>query len=158
MPPTAADGDGVAVIELELFRTFAAPLQVVWDAWTDPEQIAKWWGPRRCRTLRDSIELDLRPGGRIAMTMVDDSTGESWASSGTFLHVDPPSKLVWVDEKIVYGSGTATTTLTLTEDDDANTVLRIHVVAEHVAEEAKVGWASTFDRLAELVAGPRPAR
>jgi uncharacterized protein YndB with AHSA1/START domain len=138
------------VAELEFVRTFAAPAQLVWDAWTDPDQLASWWGPRKCRTVRDSIELELRPGGRIALTMVDDATGESWSSSGTFVHVEPPTKLVWVDEKTVYGSGTAITTLTLAEDDD-HTVLRVHVVAEQVADEAKLGWASTLDRLAELL-------
>ena len=137
--------------ELEFVRTFAAPVQLVWEAWTDPDQLARWWGPRKCRTLRESIVLELRPGGRIAMTMVDDATGESWSSSGRFLRVDPPSELAWLDDKIVYGPGRATTTLTFAEDGDGNTVLRVRVVAEHVAEEAKLGWTSTLDRLAELV-------
>jgi len=33
------------MVEIEFARTYAAPRQLVWDAWTDPDQIAQWWGP-----------------------------------------------------------------------------------------------------------------
>jgi uncharacterized protein YndB with AHSA1/START domain len=35
----------MTMVELEFVRTYAAPRQLVWDAWTDPNQIAQWWGP-----------------------------------------------------------------------------------------------------------------
>src|SRR5881275_2670264 len=68
----------LTMVELEFTRTYAAPRQLVWDAWTDPDQMARWWGPRGVSTPRESIELDLRPGGRIAFDMVDDATGNRY--------------------------------------------------------------------------------
>ena len=70
-------GRNLTMVELEFVRTYAAPRQLVWDAWTDPDQMAQWWGPRGVSTPRESIELDLRPGGRMRFDMVDDATGSA---------------------------------------------------------------------------------
>lgn len=53
--------------ELKISRLYDAPLQVVWDAWTDPEQVAEWWGPRGFTLTTHS--KDLRPGGTWIYTM-----------------------------------------------------------------------------------------
>src|SRR5579871_4962532 len=95
------------MVELEFVRTYAAPRQLVWDAWTDPDQIAQWWGPRGITTPRESIELDLRPGGRMAFEMVDDATGIRYPNSGTILEVEPPARLVWSDDGFPDGGGKA---------------------------------------------------
>src|SRR5512133_1069200 len=50
-----------------LTRTFDAPREVVWRAWTDPKLLAKWWGPRMFTTPR--CEVDVRPGGAILIDM-----------------------------------------------------------------------------------------
>ena len=103
------------MVELEFVRTYSAPRQLVWDAWTDPDQIAQWWGPRGIKTPRESIELDLRPGGRIAFDMVDEATGHRYPNSGTILELDPPARLVWSDDGFADGSGKGTATVTFTE-------------------------------------------
>lgn len=53
--------------ELKISRLYDAPLQAVWDAWTDPEQVARWWGPRGFTITTHS--KDLRPGGTWVYTM-----------------------------------------------------------------------------------------
>lgn len=53
--------------ELKIARLYDAPLQAVWDAWTDPEQVARWWGPRGFTLTTHS--KDLRPGGTWIFTM-----------------------------------------------------------------------------------------
>lgn len=53
--------------ELKISRLYDAPLQSVWDAWTDPEQVAQWWGPRGFTLTTHS--KDLRPGGTWVYTM-----------------------------------------------------------------------------------------
>jgi uncharacterized protein YndB with AHSA1/START domain len=144
------------VVELELVRTYPAPRRIVWDAWTDADQMAEWWGPRGLSTPRDSIELDLRPGGRIRFDMVDDTSGERYSNSGTVLAVDPPSRLVWSDDGFPDGTGKATATVTFTAVDEATTTVRVHLVAdftETVRAGAEVGWGSQLDKLAELLAG-----
>lgn len=141
--------------ELEIVRTFAAPRQVVWDAWTDPDQMARWWGPRGISTPRDSIELELRPGGRVRFDMVDDATGERFANAGKVLDVDPPSRIVWADDGFSDGSGQATATVTFTVVDEATTTVRVHLVAdfsETVRAGAEAGWGSQLDKLTELLA------
>jgi uncharacterized protein YndB with AHSA1/START domain len=144
------------VVELHLVRTYRAPRQLVWDAWTDPDQLAQWWGPRGISTPRESIELDLRPGGRIRFDMVDDTTGARYPNSGAVLEVEAPSRLVWSDDGFPDGTGKGTTTVTFTAVDEATTILHVHVVAdlgETVRADAEKGWGSQLDKLAELLAG-----
>ena len=51
-------------------RIFDAPRAEIWRAWTDPDEAAAWWHPRGLETPRESVELDVRPGGRYRYTMV----------------------------------------------------------------------------------------
>src|SRR5947209_12419292 len=113
------------MVELEFVRTYHAPRQLVWDAWTDPNQIAQWWGPRGVSTPRDSIELDLRAGGRMAFDMVDDATGARYPNSGTIVEVVPPERLVWSDDGFADGSGKATATVTFVAVDAVTTTITV---------------------------------
>ena len=142
------------MVELEFVRTYAAARQLVWDAWTDPDQIAQWWGPRGISTPRESIELDLRRGGRMRFDMVDDLTGERYPNSGTILEIDPPSRIVWSDDGFPDGTGKSTATVTFTAVDEVTTTLRVHIVADFidsVRAGAEHGWGSQLDKLAELL-------
>ena len=53
--------------EIKITRVYDAPVEAVWDAWTDPEQVAQWWGPRGFTLTTHS--KDLRPGGHWIYTM-----------------------------------------------------------------------------------------
>lgn len=61
----------MAETSLTVRRTFDAPRERVWDAWTDPEQVTRWWGPDGFTTA--TAEINLRPGGvrRYVMTGPD---------------------------------------------------------------------------------------
>lgn len=78
-----------------LVRLLDASPQAVWDAWTDPDQVAAWWHPRGSTTPRESVELDVRVGGRYRYTMVDDASGESVETGGVYREVSPVSRLVF---------------------------------------------------------------
>ncbi len=143
------------MIELEFERTYDAPRQLVWDAWTDPDQMAQWWGPRGISTPRQTIEMDLRPGGLMRFEMVDDATGERYPNQGTFVEVEPPARIVWSDDGFSDGTGQATATVTFTEEDARTTTLRVHLVADFsdpVRAGAEAGWGSQLDKLAEFLA------
>lgn len=143
------------MVELELVRTYAAPRQLVWDAWTDPDQMAQWWGPRGLTTPRESIELDLRPGGRLSFDMVDDATGARYPNGGTFREVEPPARLVWDDDGFPDGSGKGTATVTFEETAPGSTTLTVHLVADFsdtVRAGAEQGWGSQLDKLVDLLA------
>ena len=142
------------MVELSFVRTYAAPRQLVWDAWTDPDQIAQWWGPRGISTPRESIELDLRPGGSVRFEMVDDATGARYPNSGRFLEVDPPARIVWSDDGFPDGSGKGTATITFEAVDDATTRLTLHIVAdftETIRAGAEAGWGSQLDKLVDFL-------
>lgn len=146
------------MVELEFVRTYNAARQLVWDAWTDPDQMARWWGPRGVTTPRESIELDLRRGGRVAFDMVDDATGTRYRNSGTILELEPPVRLVWSDDGFPDGSGKGTATVTLTEVDASTTTLTLHLVAdfsETVRAGAEQGWGTQLDKLVEHLAAVR---
>src|SRR5215470_4122299 len=53
--------------EIKITRIYDAPVAAVWDAWTDPDQVAQWWGPRGFTLTTHS--KDLRPGGTWDYTM-----------------------------------------------------------------------------------------
>jgi uncharacterized protein YndB with AHSA1/START domain len=54
---------------IEITRIFDAPRELVYRAFTDPGQLAQWFGPAGCSVPRDSIEIDARPGGHLRFVM-----------------------------------------------------------------------------------------
>jgi len=142
------------MVEFTIVRVFDSPREAVWRAWTEPEQLAQWFGPRGVSTPRDKIRMDLRPGGVASLVMVDDASGEEYLNTGTYLEVVPPERLVWKDDGFPDGTGAGTVTVTL-RDLGGKTELTLHAVAdftETMRAQSEVGWGSSFDRLAELLA------
>ena len=82
--------------EVEFERVYEAPLEKVWQAWTDPEMIKQWWGPRNVSI--PECEIDLRVGGKIHIVMeageaMGPYKGTKWPMLGKFTAVEPKSKL-----------------------------------------------------------------
>ena len=77
-------------------RTFDAPRELVFKAWTEPEQFAKWWGGAQgASTPLDTVRLDARPGGEWrAVTRMADGSAE-YPFFGVYREVDPPERLVF---------------------------------------------------------------
>ena len=116
MPQNTADlvvttpGDTEIVME----RTFDAPAQLVFDCWTKPEHIARWFGvPRAKMTV---CEVDLRAGGAWKYTM-----GADWGEMtmfGIFHEVSPPNRLVYTEAFVEFpDGGEAIVTMTMEERD-----------------------------------------
>jgi uncharacterized protein YndB with AHSA1/START domain len=117
--------------------------------------MSEWWGPRGVSTPRESIALDLRPGGVVRFDMVDDATGARYPNSGRILEVEPPARIVWADDGFPDGSGKGTVTIIFEAVDDATTRLTVHVAADFSADvraDAEAGWGSQLDRLADFLA------
>ena len=87
-----ADSDSRAERELVITRIFDAPRAMVWDAWTDTEQIVKWWGPRGF-TLTVA-EMDVRPGGVWRSTM-HGPDGADYLNDCVFTEVVKPQRIVY---------------------------------------------------------------
>ena len=71
--------------EFSITRTFHAPRDLVWRAWTVESELAKWLRPFGVST--DSVSFDVQVGGRYRYTMTNDETGEVFPTGGEFLEV-----------------------------------------------------------------------
>jgi len=149
--------------ELTLVKEFDAPRELVWKFWTDPELLAKWWGPRG--VTNPECEVDLRPGGTIRVVMLagaelGELAGQRWPMQGTFKEVVEPEKLVFVNQALseegeVLIDGLTTVTF---EEQGGKTKMTLHTVARAVAPPAEQmiagmneGWSQSLDKLTELV-------
>ena len=74
-------------------RHFNAPREKMWDAWTRPEQIQQWFGPKG--SASDLIAFDFRPGGEWRGRM-ETADGHVMFSKFIFRDIDPPSRLTWI--------------------------------------------------------------
>lgn len=135
-------------------RVFDAPVAAVWDAWTDPEQVAKWWGPRGFTITTHS--KDLRAGGKWIYTM-HGPDGKDYPNTTHYFEVrerealvydhgatedKPPLFRVSVYFKETNGKTTMDMTMTLPTPEAAEETARFI---------KKVGGNSTWDRLAEYL-------
>jgi len=138
--------------ELVVTRTFDAPPRTVFEAWTTPELMKRWWAPKSIGVPLRSCEMDVRTGGSYRLEFGHDAS-ESMAFVGKYLEVVPPSRLVWTNEE---GEGGPVTTVTF-QEMDGKTLLTVHELypskealdAGHGAEE---GMPEQFDQLDELLA------
>jgi len=78
--------------EIKITRVYDAPVKLVWDAWTDPEKVKKWWGPRGFTLTHKS--KDLRAGGHWSYTM-HGPDGKDWPNKTVYYEVIPFQKLVY---------------------------------------------------------------
>jgi len=142
---------------LTFTRTFNAPRSLVFKAWTDPKQMAKWFGPRGFTTTIS--EHDARVGGALRIEMRGPD-GTVYPGKGVFREVAAPERLV-LTTFALDASGKEVlenlNTVTFTERDGKTTLeLRVEVVraapdAEPFLAGMEQGWTETLERLGELV-------
>lgn len=137
-------------------RLFDAPRELVWRAFTEPEQYAQWFGPVDSRL--EAVSMDVRPGGAWRATMIlADGTEIPW--SGSYLEVVGPERLVFtVSDEGSPGGEYEQMAVTLTDRGD-QTELVLRQSGGHLTDEqygqAKEGTSSFLDRMAELLAKTR---
>ena len=78
--------------EITITRVYDAPVKAVWDAWTDPDQVGKWWGPRGFTITTHS--KDLRVGGHWHYTM-HGPDGTDYVNKTKYFEVEKHAKLVY---------------------------------------------------------------
>ncbi len=138
--------------EIRITRIYDAPVRAVWDAWTLPEQVAKWWGPRGFTLTTHG--KDLRAGGHWRYTM-HGPDGVDYPNHATYHVVDPHRKLVYDHGATDDRPALFHVTATFTEVNGKTTMELIFTLPspEAAAEIAKhikqAGGSATWDRLAE---------
>jgi uncharacterized protein YndB with AHSA1/START domain len=142
--------------EVRVTRTFDAPRELVFRAWLDPEQIAAWMAPAGLEVPHSSIEVDPRPGGVIAYSMVDASSGQSYPVRFEIVEMrepellvlsSPPAPEMGIPARLVTRAEFETigerTTVTVTQGPHT----------EQLQRQAGDGWTSCLEKLATLLAG-----
>ena len=159
-----------------LTRTFDAPRALVFKEWTDPRQLARWWGPRGF--TNPVCQMDLRPGGAFRVVMRGPD-GAEYPLKGVFLEIDAPERLVmtmdlsehpaeWLELYNQYRGKRKdapamkiVTTVTF-EEQDGGTKLTVAQRFDSVTDRdanmklgAAAGWSQSFERLDELLRRPQ---
>jgi len=94
MPATALKVNKVGETELAMERTFEAPRDLVWRAWTEAEHLLQWWGPKDYPTTY--CKVDLRVGGVWHYCMTGPGGDEAWAKA-TYREIAAPERLAYTD-------------------------------------------------------------
>jgi uncharacterized protein YndB with AHSA1/START domain len=137
--------------ELVVTRTFNGPARIVFEAWTRPELLERWWVPKSMGMSLLSCEADVRVGGTYRFVFSHGDSGPM-AFFGRYLEVTPHSRLVWTNEESADG---AVTTVTF-EEKGGKTLLVMHeLYPSKEALEANAGaedaMPETFEQLDELL-------
>lgn len=143
--------------ELTISRFIKAPPAVVWEAWSTPEHLAKWWIPEpiECQV----VKLNLRPGGGFETLMREDDGDFQPHVEGCFLDVVPEQRLVFTTAlaegwKPIEPWLALTATITM-EPEGSGTRYAARVAHKNAEDSRKhedlgfqEGWGTTIDQLA----------
>jgi uncharacterized protein YndB with AHSA1/START domain len=142
--------------EIVVTRVFDAPRELVFQAWTDPEQVVQWWGPRGFTTTNH--EMDVRPGGvwRFVMHGPD---GTDYANRVDFLEVVAPERLVYEHGPDGESEGLSFRSTVTFDDEGGKTRLTLRLVFGSAEERDRAvefgaldGGKQTLKRLAQHLA------
>ncbi|MGV9005528.1 MAG: SRPBCC family protein [Brevundimonas sp.] len=140
--------------ELVATRTVAAPPPLVFEAWTKPDLVMRWWAPRSFGLTFLSCEIDARTGGSYRFVFGHPASDQPMAFFGRYLEVSPPSRLVWTNEEAADG---AVTTVTF-EEMDGRTRVIVHdlypskdALDDAIASGSTGAWPEQFEALDDLL-------
>jgi uncharacterized protein YndB with AHSA1/START domain len=143
-------------LEIVMTRDFDAPRELVFEAWTKPEHLTRWWGPRG-HTM-PVCEVDLRPGGSYRfVNRAPDGTDHPF--KGVYREIVPPERLVCTQIYDVEGWSNRECLVTLIfAERDGRTTMTNTVLFDSVEDRDAMlesgmegGAAESLDRLAELL-------
>lgn len=162
----------VPSLDLQFQRDVPLSAADIWDGWTNPDTLMKWFCPRPWKVVE--CEIDLQPGG-VFRTLMQSPEGQNMpANTGTFLAIEPQRRLVWTnalgpgfrpqpkpeDEHLGFffvvdlrlaplvGGGTRYTAVVMHQDEQGKQA--------HAAMGFEQGWGRALDQLVELKAPGKP--
>jgi uncharacterized protein YndB with AHSA1/START domain len=141
---------------LRIERTFTAPAEAVFRAWTSEEVMRRWFhGQQAWET--PTAEVDLRIGGAVRVVMRDPLEGTEHGGGGHYTEIDPPTRLAftwsWDDDPTE-----TLIELDFTESDGATTVVLTHnsLRDEDSVRSHEEGWNTCLDNLARALDEEQP--
>jgi uncharacterized protein YndB with AHSA1/START domain len=144
-------------MEMEMTRFFRAPRRRVWQAWTDVDQLAQWWGPKMFTNPR--CEIDVRPGGKIHIDMRAPD-GTVYPMAGEFEEIVPPERLVFLASALdAKGHAMFVNRNTVVfREVEGGTEISLHVVvisataiAPQYLKGMREGWSGSLEKLATFL-------
>ena len=146
----AAARDGLTV---RLRSVLASPPAAVYNALTEPRQLASWWGPRGFTA--PSVEFDPQVGGSYLIAM-QPPDGAGFRLSGEFREVDPPARLAYTFRWDPPDPDDRETVVTLSLQDRGERTEVLLTQGEFVTDERRAlheeGWTESFERLERVLA------
>ena len=136
---------------LTIKRSFSAPIKLVWEAWTQPEHIAQWWGPKGMDTK--IVEHDFREGGAWKYVMLMPN-GNEFTSEGVYSVIVELEKIFSSAEFKPMTTGVEIQALFEENGDKTNFTFNcVHPTEEYCKQQEQMGfyngWGSVFNGLEE---------
>ena len=158
--------------ELVITRVFDAPRDLVFKAWTEPEQLMRWWGPNGFTT--PSVTVDLRVGGVFHYCMRSPDGQDFWGI-GVYREIVPPERIVYMDSFAdAHGNAVPPSHYGMSADHPAEMLMTVTFVEKEAKTEltlrhaipessevrggAQQGWTEMLERLADELAAGGPGR
>jgi uncharacterized protein YndB with AHSA1/START domain len=147
-----------ATQEISISRVFDAPRELVYRAFTDPDQLSQWFGPVGYSVPRDTVDIDARVGGHQRLEMVsDDDPAQRSPVDATFSEVVENELLVGYQDVEGFpgteGKVRFTLRLEFHEEPGGKTRLELRqgLFTEQMGKDTTVGWESSFTKLDALL-------
>ena len=140
--------------ELVVTRTFNGPARILFQAWTQPELLKRWWVPKSIGLTLLSCEMDVRVGGGYRLVFGHDASNPD-EFFGRYVEVTPHSRLVWTNDE---GGDIGPVTTVTFEEKDGKTLLVMRELypSKEALDAAGTGAADamseSFEQLDELLA------
>jgi uncharacterized protein YndB with AHSA1/START domain len=141
---------------LRLTRTFPAPMERVFEAWTDPRILRTWWAAQHGWSTSNA-EVDLRPQGRYRLSMRDPVADAEYTVFGDYREVTPPTRLVYTwtwdgEPEVMRGSAGSLVTVEFVPAGDETEVTVTHerFADDHIAGLHREGWTGCLDNLERI--------
>ncbi|MFN3326455.1 MAG: SRPBCC family protein [Bryobacteraceae bacterium] len=140
--------------ELVVTRVFDGPAHIVFEAWTKPELLKRWWVPRSCGVSFLSCEADVRTGGTYRFVFSHAASEQPMAFFGKYIEATPYARVVWTNEESDEGAVTAVTF----EDKGGKTLVVMHdlypfkeALDNAIASGSTSGTGEQFEQLDGLL-------
>jgi uncharacterized protein YndB with AHSA1/START domain len=141
--------------ELVVTRAFNGPARIVFDAWTRPELLQRWWTPKSFGIVFISCETDVRVGGGYRFVFGMAGSEQHMTFFGSYLEVTPRTRLVWTNAES--GDAGSVTTVTF-EERGAETLVVLRdlypskqALDEAIASGSTSGFGESFQQLDEVL-------
>ena len=141
--------------ELVVTRTFNSPAHIVFDAWTKPELLKRWWAPKSFGMSFLSCEADVRTGGTYRFVFSHASSEQPMAFFGRYVEVIPHSRLVWTNDEGEEGGPVTTVAFEERGDETLVTILDLYPSTKALDDaiaSGSISWnEESFEQLDQLL-------